>query len=96
MSDQYFNIEDLQSLTRIVNRNEKRVRDLIPEVLLEYPDYEPEVLDVEDIYALTLNNLPPRYTQERSIVLKEKVTDEIIRHEIRRAVLNVKDNPQYE
>ncbi len=81
------------SVERIRNRNERRVIRLMPEVLAEFLDYRPEGMDVEDIYALTLNRLPPRYVQRGTIILREPLTDEEIRHEIRRAVEQVEKNP---
>ena len=81
------------SVERIRNRNEKRVIRLMPEVLAEFLDYRPEDIDVEDIYALTLNRLPPRYVQRGTIILREPLTDEEIRREIRLAVEQVEKNP---
>lgn len=78
---------------RIRNRNEARVVRLMPEVLAEFLDYRPEDIDVEDIYALTLNRLPPRYVQKGTIILKEPLTDEEIRRELRQAVEQVEKNP---
>ena len=79
----------------IRNKNEARVLELIPEVLARFPDYEPNGIDLEDIYALTLNNLPPRYVQHGGIVLREPVGNELILHEIERAVCIVRERPNH-
>ena len=81
------------SVINIRNRNETRVADLIVPTLSEFADYEPTELDVQDIYALTLNKLKPRYAQECSIVLVEPVTDEMIKFQLRQAVQHIINNP---
>lgn len=83
------------SLLRIRNRNETRVIALLPEVLEEFPDYEPDLIDIQDIYALTLNKLKPRYCQEATIVLNEPITDDMIRTRIRQAIRRVRKHPNH-
>ena len=51
-------------LNRIRNRNEVRVINQLPEILKEYPEFEPHIINIQDVYALTLNLLPPRYAQQ--------------------------------
>lgn len=81
-------------LSKIRNRNEKRVVELMPEILDEYyRDYIFEHLDIEDIYALTLNLLPARYTQQGTIILSDRLSDFEIRSKIRVAIERVLDNP---
>lgn len=83
------------SLYKIRNRNELRVIKLMGEILAEYPDYSPEALDIEDIYALTLNKLPSHYVQEGSIVLHDPVDDTTIRDALREAIQSVRQRPNY-
>jgi hypothetical protein len=81
-------------VSKIVNRNERRVADLIPEILDEYyEDYIFEDLDIQDIYALALNLLPAAYAQTGSIVLSDRISDYELRSQIRKAVERVLDNP---
>lgn len=80
-------------LGAIRNRNEERVAKLMPKVLGEFLDYKPSYLDIQDIYALTLNNLPPRYKQSGSIVIRESVSDEEIMRELRLAITKVEMAP---
>jgi len=83
------------SLYKIRNRNELRVIKLLGEVLPETPGYTPEALDIEDIYALTLNILPAHYVQEGSIVLHDPVDDTTIRDALRQAIRSVGQRPNY-
>lgn len=81
-------------LSKIRNRNEIRVVNLMPEILDQYyEDFIFEQLDVEDIYALTLNLLPSRYVQRGSIIISARVSDYEIRSKIREAVDRVLNNP---
>ena len=80
----------------IRNRNEQKVIELLPEVLSEFVDYNPDRMDIEDIYALTLNNLPARYKQRGTVVLFEPIKDETIQEEIRNSVRAVMNNPNYD
>jgi hypothetical protein len=80
-------------LEGIRNRNEERVAKLMPAVLAEYLDYKPSYLDIQDIYALTLNNLPARYKQSGSIVIHESVSDAEILRELRVAINRVEKAP---
>jgi hypothetical protein len=80
-------------LENIRNRNELRVVKLLPQVLAEHLDYHPSYLDIQDIYALTLNNLTPRYRQQGTIILNESVRDEEILRELRSAVNKVELSP---
>jgi hypothetical protein len=81
-------------VSKIANRNESRVATLIPEIIEEYyEDYIFEDLDIQDIYALTLNLLPAAYAQAGSIVLSDRISDYEIRSRIRDAVERVLDNP---
>jgi len=80
-------------LGSIRNRNEERVIKLMPKVLGEFLDYKPSYLDIQDIYALTLNNLPPRYKQNGSIIIREPLGDEEIMRELRLAINKVEMAP---
>lgn len=77
----------------IRNRNEERVARLMPTALAEFLDYKPSYLDIQDIYALTLNNLTPRYKQGGSIVIREPVSDAEILRELRLAIAKVEMSP---
>lgn len=80
-------------LDNIRNRNEERVIKLMPGVLSEFLDYKPSYLDIQDIYALTLNNLPPRYRQSGSIIIRESLQDAEIMRELRQAISRVETSP---
>ncbi|MBI4806091.1 MAG: late competence development ComFB family protein [Desulfovibrio sp.] len=80
-------------LTKIRNKNEVRVCRLLQKTLDEDKEFTPDPLDIQDIYALTLNLLPSRYRQLGSIVLSEPVKDAHIESAIRRAMRTVRERP---
>lgn len=93
MGQQPLIIKDI-NVSNIINRNEKRVAALIPAILDEYyEDYIFEDLDIQDIYALTLNLIPAGYAQSGSIILSNRLSDYEIRGKIRAAVDQVLANP---
>ena len=83
------------NLENIRNRNELRIIERMPLILTEYPDYMPESLDIQDIYALALNTLPPRYIQQGSIVLGEPVRLDMVDDALRDAIETVRARPKY-
>lgn len=96
MTDHYDSKVLEVNFKHIRNRNEQKVIDLMPEVLSEFVDYNPERMDIEDIYALTLNNLPARYKQRGTVVIFEPIKNETIQEEIRNAIKVVMNNPNYD
>jgi len=58
----------------IRNRNEGRVITMMREYLQRKGNPLISDKDLQDMYALTLNVLPPRYTQRGTIVLRDPVT----------------------
>ena len=81
-------------VSQIVNRNEMRVAKFVPEILDEYyPDYIFDELDIQDIYALSLNLIPAGYAQKGSIVLSDRLSSFEIKSKIRQAVERVLENP---
>jgi hypothetical protein len=82
------------NLEGIRNRNEARVAALLPGVLDSIKDYAPGPLEIQDIFALTLNLLPSRYAQRFSFVLREPLTDQDIVEQIREAVERIRSHPK--
>jgi len=62
----------------IRNRNEGRVIKALPEFLQKKGNILLSEKDLQDIYALALNALPPRYTQRGTIVLLDPVSKRAI------------------
>lgn len=78
----------------IRNRNERRVASFLQELLNSMIDEDFEKEVVMDVYALALNNLPARYAQSGSIVLRDPVRQEDIEKAVREALDQVLINPK--
>ena len=81
-------------LYHIRNRNEQRViRCLLEEIeRLGLTDVSPET--IQDSYALALNNLPARYAQQGTIVLRDPVKKMTIEDVVTASIKHVLDNPK--
>lgn len=61
----------------VFNRNERRVLDILT-AIIEREGIEFTEKDIQDAYALTMNNIPPHYVHRGTIVLHPNIsTDEI-------------------
>jgi hypothetical protein len=84
-------------LDKIRNRTESSVLAAMPTILAEHPDWTPDYLDIQDIYALALNRLPPRYAQPETIIIRKGGNEE---HQqllqiLREAVTQVRGHPHH-
>lgn len=81
-------------LNDIRNRNEARVAKCLSEMLMnrELADICPDI--IKDVYACALNNLPARYTQQGTIVLRDPVRPEFIEQTVSEALEKVLKNPK--
>lgn len=80
--------------SEIRNRNEARVLKIMKKVMDAPPYYQPDVKDLYDIFALSLNALPARYAQQGTIVLRDPVRDKDIEDAVRKAFAIVVENPK--
>jgi len=91
-SDNYtINGTDLQS---IHNRNELRVVKEIQALVDGVPGLDLSSDNLQDIYALALNAMPPRYTQAGTIVLREPVQQKEITKIVHEACTFVLAHPK--
>lgn len=81
-------------LYHVRNRNEQRVARCLQEELdrLGLTDVSPEI--IEDSYALALNQLPSRYAQQGTIVLRDPVRKMSIEEAVSASVNRVLNNPR--
>ncbi len=78
----------------IRNRNEGRVVRMLGELLQKRGSPLISDKDLQDIYALALNALPPRYTQRGTIVLRDSVSKREIRDAVEEAFAVVMEQPK--
>ncbi|MDH4224737.1 MAG: late competence development ComFB family protein [Deltaproteobacteria bacterium] len=82
-------------LSHIRNRNELRVIRLLRKQLPEEKDFCGCRICVEDVYAATLNTIPPQYAQTGSILMEHKPSDDEILRVLHQAIARVKHNPTH-
>lgn len=78
----------------IRNRNELRVIKEIRKLLDDDTTVPLSCKGWQDVYALALNSLPPRYTQSGTIVLRDPVHKDAIHKAVREAVAFVHAQPK--
>ena len=78
----------------IRNRNERRVIKALSEFLHAKNTLLLSSRDIQDMYALALNMLPPRYAQRGTIVLRDPVTREEISAVVEDAYTYVMERPK--
>ena len=63
------------SMSSIRNKNEMKVIQFMKELIPQFPEFDYCPICLQDVYALCLNQLSPRYAQEGTIVLKKDLLD---------------------
>ncbi len=91
----YFNNIDLD-FSRVNNRTEKTVQKKLLQMLEEadsrIANFDQK--DLQDVYALTLNNLPAKYAHKGTIVMNGQVFREEIDLALEKAIEVVASNPK--
>lgn len=71
------NLPEAFNCTTVFNRNERRVLEVLADII-EREGIDFTNKDIQDAYALTMNNVPPHYVHRGTIVLHPNIsTDEI-------------------
>lgn len=83
----------LPDLSSIRNKNEARVAAALQAFVDEHPAWQPQDVDLLDVYAAALNRLPARYKQRGTVVFREPVRDEDVRAAVVHAVSQVVSFP---
>jgi hypothetical protein len=81
-------------LYHVRNRNEQRVIKALAAMIKNGETGKLSMEMIEDIYALTLNQLPARYTQTGTIVLRDPVRKQTLEEALRAAVAKICSDPR--
>jgi hypothetical protein len=82
-------------LENVRNQNEIRVVKMMRELIPQFPDFDYCPICIQDVYALSLNQVSPKYVQIGTIVLKRELTDEDLRDIVENAVEQVLKNTNH-
>lgn len=87
------------NLYDVVNYNEYVVLEVIRNIFKEEPNLCKCNLCIEDIYALSLNNIPPRYVQATGVLKYAGSSNFIdykeVKNKVLEAILKVRKKPQH-
>lgn len=80
------------SLENIRNKNETKVIKYMRELIPQFPEFDYCSICIQDVYALSLNQLSPRYIQEGTIVIRKELSDEDFRDIVETSIETVVKN----
>lgn len=80
------------SMLNVRNRNETKVIQYMKELIPQFPNFDYCTICLQDVYALALNQLTPRYTQAGTIVLKKQLQEDDYRDVVESAIETVLKN----
>ena len=83
------------SVEHVRNRNELKAIQILEEVLKEFKDFDHCQLCIEDVYGLTINQLPVRYVQVGGLNLNRGLSDDDIREIARKSIQRVIEKPSH-
>lgn len=95
MADDKYIVNDY-SLEHIRNRHETAVAEIMRDKLALEDDFCGCRICIEDVFALTLNVLPPHYVQTTSIILKkDRPSEQDVNRAVEDAIDKVKVRPNH-
>ncbi|MBU2645329.1 late competence development ComFB family protein [bacterium] len=83
------------SMANIRNKNEKKVIEFMKKLIPQFPEFDYCTICLQDVYALSLNQLTARYTQSGTIVLKKDLADDDFRDVVESAIETVTKNVKH-
>lgn len=83
------------NLAMVRNAWEVRVIKSMDAVLPEFPEFDYCAICIQDVFALAMNQLTPKYIQQGTILLKKDYTEQDFRDIVEEAVDKVLKNPNH-
>ena len=83
------------SLLNIRNSYEVKVINAIRKLLAEYKKCDGCSICIQDIYALSLSGIKPKYVQDGTIILKKDDDQKIVEKVVKCAIEKVIANPNH-
>ncbi len=83
------------SMATIRNKNEMKVIKFMNELIPQFPEFDYCAICLQDVYALCLNQLSPRYAQEGTIILNKDLSDTDYRDVVEAAIGTVVKNSNH-
>ena len=83
------------NLSMVRNAWETRLIKCMNKVLPHFSEFDYCSICIQDVYALSMNQLTPKYIQQGTILLKKEYSDEDFKDIIEEAVEKVLQNPNH-
>ncbi len=83
------------SVETVKNKNEAKVIQFMRELIPQFPEFDYCTICIQDVYALSLNQLSPRYIQAGTIVLRKELKDEDYRDVVENSIEQVIKNKNH-
>lgn len=83
------------SVETIKNKNEKKVIRFMRELIPQFPEFDYCSICIQDVYALSLNQLSPRYIQAGTIILRKEFTDSDYKDVVEKSIEQVLKNKNH-
>lgn len=80
------------SVENVKNSNEQKVITCMRELIPQFPDFDYCSICIQDVYALSLNQLTPRYIQAGTIVLRKELSNDDFKDVVENAIEQVLKN----
>lgn len=83
------------SVEAIKNKNERKVIQFMRELIPQFPEFDYCSICIQDVYALSLNQLSPRYIQAGTIILRKEFTDGDYKDVVEKSIEQVLKNKNH-
>ncbi len=82
--------------SKVTNRNEKAVQKVLLDLIAKDSSKLAlfDAKDLQDVYAISLNNLPTSYAHKGTIVVNKQVSKQDIERTVDNAIDRVRNNPK--
>ncbi|MBU3916878.1 late competence development ComFB family protein [bacterium] len=84
------------SLEHVRNVWETKVIKCMDKVLPDYPEFDYCSICIQDVYALAMNQLNPKYIQQGTVMIKKEYSDDDFRDALALAVEKVIKKPNHD
>jgi len=83
-------------LSKVRNTWETRLIKCMNDILPDFAEFDYCAICIQDVYALAMNQLVPKYVQQGTVLLKKEYSDQDFKDVIEVAVEKVLSNPNHE
>lgn len=83
------------NLSSVRNAWETKLIKILNEVLPDFPEFDYCTICIQDVYALAMNQLNPKYVQHGTVLLVKEYTNQDFRDVIEIAIEKVLKNPNH-